>query len=551
MSIRVSIVVPVYNAGPYLDACVESIRRQSLPADVVQAIFVDDGSTDGSGRRADRLAATLSNASVTHTPNSGWPGRPRNIGLDEAVGEYVVFLDQDDWLGDEALERLCETADRTRADVVVGREVGHGRGVPRELFRRNVDHATLDRHPLLRLLTPHKLFRRSLLESHGIRFPEGRRRFEDHVFVLRAYFAAHRIAILADYPCYHWVARTAGDNASDQYADPHDYYRALRDVLDVVEANTEPGPRRDRMIAHWYRRRCLDRLRGARWLDAPSGHDLEVFDAIRELAAQRVGPGVDDELPLSHRLRSFAVRQETPELVTQLARAEQGARARIRVRAVDLEGQRLRIRLSATMLDAASEPMRFVRDDQGRLLWSPPATISPGAIPAELLDATADVERTTVSIVVRREDRTLEHDAVATAEPVLADREGALKLSIDARADIDLRTVAAGRALGAGRWELLVDLETCGWRSVQRLPAARQRGTRRWLGLEVVAGGDSAPTVRLTTSGATMPDGRPVRRRSGRHPIERLVPRSVLGRLPIGLRRAGKRILLRLPGARR
>ena len=82
---------------------------------------------------------------------------------------------------------------RDDADIVIGKVVGHGKSVPRNLFRRNRTGVDLQWEALIWLLTPHKLFRRAFLDEHDLRFPEGRRRLEDHVFVMRAYFerAAH------------------------------------------------------------------------------------------------------------------------------------------------------------------------------------------------------------------------------------------------------------------------------------------------------------------------------------------------------------------------
>ena len=152
-------------------------------------------------------------------PNSGWPGRPRNVGIDTARGEFVYFVDHDDWIGAEALERLYATAIADEADIVIGKVVGHNKAVPRSLFRENVHELGLRAAPF-NLLTPHKLFRRALLDEHGIRFPEGRRRLEDHMFVVPAYFAARNMAILADYACYHWVNWTPGDERFVRRARP-------------------------------------------------------------------------------------------------------------------------------------------------------------------------------------------------------------------------------------------------------------------------------------------------------------------------------------------
>ena len=99
---------------------------------------------------------------------------------------------------------------RDDADIVIGKVVGYGPGklIPKTLFVENRSGIRLgDWASILWLLSPHKLFRRSMLDEHGIRFPEGRRRLEDHLFVMHAYFHARSISVLADYPCYHWMVR--------------------------------------------------------------------------------------------------------------------------------------------------------------------------------------------------------------------------------------------------------------------------------------------------------------------------------------------------------
>ena len=101
MSVKVSVVVPVYNPGPYIEDCISSLLRQSLPNDEYEAIFVDDGSTDGTPARLDEIAAEHPHMHVIHQEASGWSGKPRNVGIAAAKGEFVMFVDNDDYLGDE------------------------------------------------------------------------------------------------------------------------------------------------------------------------------------------------------------------------------------------------------------------------------------------------------------------------------------------------------------------------------------------------------------------------------------------------------------------
>ena len=264
MSVSVSVVVPVYNPGKHLEPCIDSLLRQTMPADRLELIFVDDGSTDESPERLDRLAAEHAHVRVMHQEASGWAGKPRNTGMQVATGDYVQFVDQDDWLGDEALERLHAYAVANDADVVLGKMVGvGGRTVPKQLYRTNVPHATLAKTSLMDSLTPHKMFRRAFLLEHDLTFPEGRRRLEDHVFVVSAYLHARGISVLSDYPCYFHTARGDGGNAGFRPLEPVGYFRNLRDALDAVEALTEPGALRDRLHRRWLRVEMVGRLRGA------------------------------------------------------------------------------------------------------------------------------------------------------------------------------------------------------------------------------------------------------------------------------------------------
>jgi len=114
MSLAVSIVVPVFNAAPYLAECLGSLRRQSLRE--LEFLLVDDGSTDGSRRLLEEFAATDPRAQVIVKANSGL-GHTLNVGLDRALGEYVGIVEPDDYVAGSMFEVLHAEAERHRADI--------------------------------------------------------------------------------------------------------------------------------------------------------------------------------------------------------------------------------------------------------------------------------------------------------------------------------------------------------------------------------------------------------------------------------------------------
>lgn len=117
-SCKVSIIIPVYNVCNYLRECVDSILSQSYHN--YEIILVDDGSTDGSEKICDDLALNDTRIKVFHKENSGLPAA-RNFGILHATGDYLMFLDSDDyWCDVRGLEKLLYTALITSADVVRG-----------------------------------------------------------------------------------------------------------------------------------------------------------------------------------------------------------------------------------------------------------------------------------------------------------------------------------------------------------------------------------------------------------------------------------------------
>src|SRR5690606_35863377 len=219
------------------------------------------------------------------------------------------------WLGEDALRRMYACAVAHAADVVVPRSVGHRRNVPRELFAADLVGTTLRDTPrLTTAMTAHKLLRRAFLLEHGIRFPEGPRRLEDHLFMIKAYLRARRICVLAGYPCYHHISRDDGGNISRAPYRPEEYYESVRAVLDEIDAHVEPGPLRDRLYHRWYQVELLGRLDGRTFLRRAEEFQRRAFDEGQRLSRERFDPRLIERFGPARRVRAQLVR--TADLAT-------------------------------------------------------------------------------------------------------------------------------------------------------------------------------------------------------------------------------------------
>ncbi|MFJ9684837.1 glycosyltransferase family 2 protein [Streptomyces bacillaris] len=245
----VTVVVAVYNTMPYLTECLNSLLGQSIGRERLEVIAVDDGSTDDSGRELDRFAAGHPDVvTVVHQPNSGGPAAPSNRALELATGRFVYFVGSDDYLGEEALERMVACADADGSDVVVGRMAGvNGRYVHQKLYQEGRREVTLFDSALPFTLANTKLFRRELVETYGLRFPEDMPVGSDQPFTVEACVRARRISVLADYTYYYAVRR--GDASNITYrADHLSRLRCTARIMDHTAGLIPAGPRRDAVL---------------------------------------------------------------------------------------------------------------------------------------------------------------------------------------------------------------------------------------------------------------------------------------------------------------
>lgn len=112
---KVSVIVPVYNAERYLDKCLSSLVEQTYGN--IEIVVVDDGSTDGSGGICDRYAAEFSTVHCYHKENQG-AGQARNFGMDHSTGDYIMYVDADDYIAKRCVAEAVSIARQYQADMV-------------------------------------------------------------------------------------------------------------------------------------------------------------------------------------------------------------------------------------------------------------------------------------------------------------------------------------------------------------------------------------------------------------------------------------------------
>lgn len=176
----ISIIVPIYQSETTLRRCLDSILSQTLGN--VEVLLVNDGSTDKSAEICDEYAKNDSRIRMFHKVHSG-VSDARQLGLENAVGEYVIHCDSDDWMEPNMLEVLFAKAKETNADMVVCdyyRESSSSQTIHRE-FPKGLDSnkPIAKQIKALSYCTWNKLVRRSLFEKYGISFPKGALMAED------------------------------------------------------------------------------------------------------------------------------------------------------------------------------------------------------------------------------------------------------------------------------------------------------------------------------------------------------------------------------------
>lgn len=419
MPVKVSVIVPVHDTGPDIEGNIDSMLAQTLPPDEYEVIYVDDGSTDDTPERLEKLSVEHPQMRLIRIPASGWPGRPRNVGVANARGEFVQFLDDDDFMAPDALRRLYELGDRSGADIVVGKMASNFSGVPHRAFKRTRESVNVLEDRELMSLTGHKMFRRSFIDEHGLRFHEGKWLGEDLAFVAEAYCRTEKVSFLADYTCYYWWARTQGAHGSGGQRDRRIWFDHIGTIVRTVKEALPAGRPRDMLLGRLYSVEVLAEVQRRVGSDDPEDGYLAWFEQARAMAGELMPASVGPTLEYFERVSALLFERGDAEALAEWTRFRAGVAHEVRFgSAAWANDGALEVGFTARLVHRGDtvRPLRFVREG-GRVLLEPESAERFG-LPLDILDVTAELDRHRVDLALQHREQRIRWWSRCNAERV-------------------------------------------------------------------------------------------------------------------------------------
>ncbi len=535
---EVSIVLITFNDAKRLPKALRSLTRQTLAS--LEIIVVDDASTDNTAEVVAKVAAADPRVRyVRLEQNSGGCSRPRNRGIAESTGRWVMFCDSDDEYERHAAKNLLLAVEAANADLGCGvvERVDSRTGKHVRWREESHEAATLDsideRLSLIYdTVSVNKIYRRSMLIDQGIQFPEGIL-YEDQLFTMQAFVRASRIAVIPQ-TVYFWNVDRVSDELSITQR-----RRELRNVSSRIAVN--------RLIDQFLSENGSDALRAAKAFKFLS-HDLYLYLAVILDVDDSTARALVDELhPYVSTVDLDGAERLRPLLKVAVYHLLMG----------DIEG----IRRSMRFIKWSASVDGTVQVRDGRELWVCTSDHPAGDVAGHAADWWLDVTVQGIARVPITQRRYCHQLADVTEGTVLLG--GSTADYLDSIADVDRISLVAlcdGRVIARANavlehvtplhWE---------WRAVEELrPSGKIAiGDRGQLAIELVIGDlVNISIVRASDvrTGTTLPIRLGLARTEGLHLESRdfgVVGWRVIRRSPISLARAGiRKAWMRLPGAK-
>lgn len=271
---NVSIIIPIYNGEKYLDKCLNSVCNQTLRD--IEIICINDGSTDNTLKILKKYASKDKRITIISTENNG-QGSARNKALNIAKGEYIGFIDADDWVELDTFELLYNKAKSKDLDLLFFQMINYINNTKKLVETDLYNHSCFNENNIYNNIFNHKdtqdflfkipvcpvskLYKKEFLDSNNIRFSEGMF-FEDNDFFYKSYFNCKKAGF---YPKQFYYRRRHDDSVTQTFDETKfDIVKAANNVLDVFLENDYDTYKPDvinhtfSMLIEWFKKSPLE-----------------------------------------------------------------------------------------------------------------------------------------------------------------------------------------------------------------------------------------------------------------------------------------------------
>jgi glycosyltransferase involved in cell wall biosynthesis len=245
---KISIIVPVYKVEKYLDRCVQSIVDQTYIN--WELLLIDDGSPDRSGEMCDEWKKRDNRIRVFHGPNCG-VSVARNTGLDEASGEWIMFVDSDDWIAKDCLKICIEAAQKDNLDIVQFNFAMVDDNVNEQSAQQNCTEVMSRKdyieHDVFNVCVWGSILHRTIIENNNLRFPVGIKLGEDQIFMMQVIRHARKVRMIRD-ELYYYMTNYS---SATHNARSSDMVSSIQSFMDFKASYPEFTSRCDVLIMHF------------------------------------------------------------------------------------------------------------------------------------------------------------------------------------------------------------------------------------------------------------------------------------------------------------
>lgn len=261
--IKVSVIVPVYNVEKYIEKCLDSLVNQTLKE--IEIIVVNDGSLDNSQDIIDKYVKKYPNKIKSFIKENGGQGSARNYGLKESVGEYIGYVDSDDYVSLDMFEKLYNKAKEKDADIVITRDSKvkeDGRIYENIFVKKIIDNK--ENSFFGNMGVCNKIYKRELIVSNNILFKD-KMWYEDLAFTLKLLINANKIEYCIENSLYYYLERSGSTMNNSNINKNLDILIAFDDIINYLKDNNKYSEYYDLIeilaIIHIYIATCVRIIR--------------------------------------------------------------------------------------------------------------------------------------------------------------------------------------------------------------------------------------------------------------------------------------------------